>query len=157
MVTLTLRPLLIDVITDPVDTKGSISVECLSNLPVICIPVVAYSPLSTMIPRVFCASRSISVRATLPSLQRHFHGSPIAHEGVGEKVRELGHKVNLKVGQGLASAIDKGEKATYATKEKLESAEASAEEGKSYAEKKANDAAKGAQKAKEDLKQELKK
>jgi len=59
------------------------------------------------------------------------------HESVKDKVQEMGQKVrlryyscdcttsrhfnqvNLKVGQGLASAIDKGEKATHATKEKL--------------------------------------
>ncbi|KAL9715971.1 hypothetical protein Ac2012v2_000415 [Leucoagaricus gongylophorus] len=116
-----------------------------------------------MIPRVGCASRSLAVRAA--SL-RQFHGNTIIHDKVGDKVREMGQKVNLKMGQGLASAIDKGEKATYATKEKLSKSLLQChpshvtyiyvEEGQGYVEKKADDAAKGTQKVKEDLKQESK-
>jgi len=58
-------------------------------------------------------------------------------------------QVNLKVGQGLASTINKGEKATYATKEKLGMSllESGAfallssriEEGQNYVKKKAGD------------------
>lgn len=116
-----------------------------------------------MIPRVGCASRSLAVRAA--SL-RQFHGNTIIHDKVGDKVREMGQKVsirciyhclssqsfvqvNLKMGQGLASAIDKGEKATYATKEKLSKSLLQChpshvtyicvEEGQGYVEKKADD------------------
>ncbi|KXN81099.1 Protein ATP11, mitochondrial [Leucoagaricus sp. SymC.cos] len=107
-----------------------------------------------MITRIACTSRSIAIRTAAPTLRRQFHGSPIAHETVTEKAKELGRKVNIKVGQGLASAIDTGEKAAHATKEKLESAQNTVEEGKDFVEKKADDAVKGAQKAKKDLERE---
>ena len=66
---------------------------------------------------------------------RSLHSSPVAYKTITEKVSEVADtvsayvsplvplllttfQVNKKVGQGLASAIDAGEKATNATKEK---------------------------------------
>ncbi|KAJ3575917.1 hypothetical protein NP233_g790 [Leucocoprinus birnbaumii] len=92
-----------------------------------------------MISRISCVSRPIAARAVFSPSQRCFHGSPVSQDTVGEKVRELGHKVNMKVGQGLASAIDKGEQVTNATKERLDTAESGAEEGKEFVEEKAGD------------------
>ncbi|KAF8807690.1 hypothetical protein BYT27DRAFT_7189780 [Phlegmacium glaucopus] len=51
---------------------------------------------------------------------RTFHSSPAAYKTVAEKVSEVAEKVNKGVGKGLASAIEKGEKATSVAKEKLE-------------------------------------
>lgn len=94
-----------------------------------------------MVPRIAYSTRRVATRAIYGSATRKFHGSPISRETMGKKAKELGHKaslmlqrppplgvfhwprfatqVNMKVGKGLASAIDAGEKATTATKEKL--------------------------------------
>ncbi|KAF8973681.1 hypothetical protein BDZ97DRAFT_1912155 [Flammula alnicola] len=81
---------------------------------------------------------------------RAFHTSPTAHKTVTEKVSEVADKVNKSVGKGLASAIDKGEKATHATKDTLGS---TTEEMK----QKGNQATAGAREAKEDFQKETRK
>ncbi|KAF9454989.1 hypothetical protein P691DRAFT_754114 [Macrolepiota fuliginosa MF-IS2] len=108
-----------------------------------------------MINPVVRSARISAFRATVPTITRQFHSSLIARETMGEKVREMGHKVNLKVGQGLASAIDTGEKVTQATKEKMEGAQEDAKESKDHVEKKAGDVMEDARKSKENLKKEL--
>lgn len=47
------------------------------------------------------------------------HDSHVASKTVTEKVADVADKVNKKVGQGLASAIEAGERATEKTKETL--------------------------------------
>ena len=86
----------------------------------------------TMLRTAF-ASTAPAVRAST----RAFHISPIASKSATEKVKEVASdvcaglvarrfrpltpflQVNIKVGQKLASAIEKGEEATQATKETL--------------------------------------
>lgn len=46
-----------------------------------------------MITRVVRPSHLVATRVMVPTMARQIHGSPIAREKVGEKVRELGHKV----------------------------------------------------------------
>ncbi|CAG8577480.1 9621_t:CDS:2 [Acaulospora colombiana] len=75
------------------------------------------------------ASRSLVV----PS--RTLHSSPLAFKTATDKAKDVAHDVNMKVGQGLASAIEKGEQVTD----------------------KAKEAAAGAYEAKEDFKKEMKK
>lgn len=83
--------------------------------------------------RIAFASSAPAVRAGT----RAFHVSPIASKSATEKVKEVASdvrgeviprihqtltacvQVNIKVGQKLASAIDKGEEATQAAKETL--------------------------------------
>lgn len=49
--------------------------------------------------------------------QRHFTISHVRQKTVTEKVGEMAQNLNKKVGQGLASAIETGEKATEKTKD----------------------------------------
>jgi len=78
-----------------------------------------------------------------------------------EKVKDVAHDVNVKVGQTLAAGIDKGEKATEAAKETVganaKQASEKAQEGADFAKQKGNQAAAGAREAKEDFKKEVKK
>ncbi|KAF8979166.1 hypothetical protein BDQ17DRAFT_1265006, partial [Cyathus striatus] len=84
-----------------------------------------------------------------------------ARKTVTEKVSEVADKVNKKVGKGLASAIETGEKATNVAKEKIgasaEETKHKAQEAGQYAEHKANQATAGAREAKKDVEQELRK
>ncbi|KAI6133388.1 hypothetical protein EDD16DRAFT_1531561, partial [Pisolithus croceorrhizus] len=47
------------------------------------------------------------------------HNSQVASKTVTEKVADVADKVNKKVGKGLASAIEAGERATEKTKETI--------------------------------------
>lgn len=86
---------------------------------------------------MFCTAFSASARSAVASSSRGFHSTPAAFK-VTEKVVEVadkvcffltaqsgaefsssGFQVNKKVGQTLASAIEKGEEATEKTKETL--------------------------------------
>ncbi|EED82534.1 predicted protein [Postia placenta Mad-698-R] len=58
------------------------------------------------------AFASPAVRGTAYATSRAFHASPIAGKSATERV-------NKSVGQGLASAIEKGEEATEATKKTI--------------------------------------
>ncbi|KAK0481576.1 hypothetical protein IW261DRAFT_1562873 [Armillaria novae-zelandiae] len=51
-----------------------------------------------------------------------FHTTPAARKTLTEKASEAADTVNKTLGKGLASAIDKGEKAATATKDTLSSA-----------------------------------
>ncbi|KAG2345319.1 hypothetical protein BDR05DRAFT_880646 [Suillus weaverae] len=59
-----------------------------------------------------------NARVCTASYTRSIHATPAAST-VTEKVSEMANKVNKKVGQGLASAIETGEKAAGKTKEAL--------------------------------------
>lgn len=112
------------------------------------------------------ASRSLVV----PS--RTLHSSPVAFKTATDKAKDVAHDVNMKVGQGLASAIEKGEQVTEKAKEavgattkdaKAKAEQAStqakqtAEQATAQAKQKGNQAAAGAYEAKEDFKKELRK
>ncbi|KIL70549.1 hypothetical protein M378DRAFT_155479 [Amanita muscaria Koide BX008] len=59
------------------------------------------------------------------------HPSPVVSKSLTDKVTEAADKVNKKMGKGLASAIEVGEKATQSAKESMGSM---AEDTKSKAE-----------------------
>ncbi|KAJ3860126.1 hypothetical protein EV359DRAFT_49733 [Lentinula novae-zelandiae] len=105
--------------------------------------------------------RTAISRVSATSSLRAFHASPAASKTVTEKVSEMAENVNKKLGQGLASAIEKGEDATSSTKESLRaffrSAADKTKEGATVAKQKANQASAGATEAKEDFKKEVKK
>ncbi|GAW08346.1 f1 atpase assembly protein 11 [Lentinula edodes] len=101
--------------------------------------------------------RTAISRVSATSSVRAFHASPAAFKTVTEKVSEVAENVNKKLGQGLASAIEKGEDATSSTKESLRSAADKTKEGATVAKQKANQASAGATEAKEDFKKEVKK
>ncbi|TFK36783.1 hypothetical protein BDQ12DRAFT_713757 [Crucibulum laeve] len=93
--------------------------------------------------------------------RRAFSTSPVACKTVTEKVSEVADKVNKKVGQGLASAIDKGEHATNAAKETIGATATEAKQDAEHAGRvtgqKAHQAAAGAREAKKDFEKEVKK
>lgn len=68
-----------------------------------------------------------NARICTVSYTRSIHATPAASTVTG-KVSEMADKVNKKVGQGLASAIETGEKAAGKTKETLGSTTASAKQ-----------------------------
>ncbi|RDX56303.1 hypothetical protein OH76DRAFT_1468631 [Lentinus brumalis] len=99
-----------------------------------------------------------TARSAVASGSRQFHASPLARDKtVTEKVAEVADKVNKKVGQGLASVIEKGEKATEATKENLGVAKDKAAEAAQVAGQKANQTAAGAREGARDFKHDVKK
>ncbi|KAN0100941.1 hypothetical protein V8E55_000925 [Tylopilus felleus] len=81
-----------------------------------------------------------------PYTRRHLHATPWVAKSVKEKISDVADKVNKKVGEGLASAIETGEKATEKTKKTLGAATEHAQ-GSGKAAKKG--AGKMGQKAKE--------
>ncbi|KZP15253.1 hypothetical protein FIBSPDRAFT_833234 [Athelia psychrophila] len=115
-----------------------------------------------MLRTAFISARSAGLRT------RSLHSSPVAYKTVTEKVSEVADNVNKKVGKGLASAIETGEKAAHVTKEKAAhasnvagakagEAKEKAAEASEVAGQKTNQAAAGAREAKEDFKKEVKK
>ncbi|EPQ61025.1 hypothetical protein GLOTRDRAFT_109267 [Gloeophyllum trabeum ATCC 11539] len=98
-------------------------------------------------------------RATLAG-SRQLHSSPVAYKSVTEKVKEVGDKVNKSLGKGLAGAIEKGEKATEATKETLgttaEQAKQKTSEASTVAGQKANETAAKAREGKDDTNEAFK-
>ncbi|KAJ2919317.1 hypothetical protein MD484_g1091, partial [Candolleomyces efflorescens] len=60
--------------------------------------------------------------AVLFGARRQIHQTPIATKNVKEAVGDAAHEVNIKIGRGLASAIEKGEEVAQATKETFGSA-----------------------------------
>ncbi|THU91651.1 hypothetical protein K435DRAFT_673748 [Dendrothele bispora CBS 962.96] len=106
---------------------------------------------------MYRSALSSVTRPLVASSVRTIHSSPISRKTATEKVKEVADTVNKKVGKGLASAIDKGEQATEATKEAMGSASAEAKEKSKEAEQKANQAAAGAREAKDAFKKEVKK
>ncbi|KAF8167801.1 hypothetical protein B0H34DRAFT_683088 [Crassisporium funariophilum] len=106
--------------------------------------------------------RTKAVFAIQPrSSSRPFHASPAACKTVTEKVSEVADKVNKKVGKGLASAIDQGEKATNAAKDTMGEAanntKKKASETGHVASQKGREAAAEAREAKDDFQKEMKK
>jgi len=102
------------------------------------------------------------------SRSRAFHFTPLTSKTTTEKVAEVADKVNKKVGRGLASAIEKGEEVTEATKQSLGSASEQTKQSLGNASEqtkqaagqagqKANQAAAGAREAKDDAKADLEK
>ncbi|KAG2142566.1 hypothetical protein BD769DRAFT_1423481 [Suillus cothurnatus] len=103
-----------------------------------------------------------NARVCTVSYTRSIHATSAAST-VGGKVSEMADKVNKKVGQGLASAIETGEKAAGKTKETLGSTTASAKQKKEdakhttqktkeQAKQKVEQAAAGARETKDDVK-----
>ncbi|KAG8831284.1 hypothetical protein FRC17_003362 [Serendipita sp. 399] len=117
--------------------------------------------------RVALARSTRTLTVSQPS--RMLHSTPQALKTVTEKAKEVAsnrltfppNKVNLKVGQGLASAIETGEQATQSAKEtlgqKTEEASEATQKAADIAKQKGNQAAAGATEAKEDFKKELRK
>ncbi|KAG1769594.1 hypothetical protein EDD22DRAFT_868379, partial [Suillus occidentalis] len=108
-----------------------------------------------------------NARVCTVSYSRSIHATPAASTVTG-KVSEMADKVNKKVGQGLASAIETGEKAAGKTKETLGSTTASAKQKTEGAKKtahktteeakqKVNQAAAGARETKDDAKDRMSK
>ncbi|KAI0638984.1 hypothetical protein C8Q77DRAFT_1045321 [Trametes polyzona] len=114
------------------------------------------------------AAFSASARSAVASSSRGFHSSPAARL-VTEKVAEVADKVNKKVGQGLASAIEKGEVAAEKTKETVGTrngpdictrvgvAKEKASEASTVAGQKANQTAAGAREGARDFKADVQK
>ncbi|KAG1757978.1 hypothetical protein EDB19DRAFT_78732 [Suillus lakei] len=103
-----------------------------------------------------------NARVCTVSYTRSIHATPAAST-VAEKASAMADKVNKKVGQGLASAIETGEKAAEKTKETLGATTASAkqktEDAKQTTKKtteqgkqKVDQAAAGARETKDDMK-----
>ncbi|KAG8795693.1 hypothetical protein FRC17_008107 [Serendipita sp. 399] len=109
--------------------------------------------------RVALARSTRTLTVSQPS--RMLHSTPQALKTVTEKAKEVASNVNLKVGQGLASAIETGEQATQSAKEtlgqKTEEASEATQKATDIAKQKGNQAAAGATEAKEDFKKELRK
>ncbi|KIJ68789.1 hypothetical protein HYDPIDRAFT_37223 [Hydnomerulius pinastri MD-312] len=107
------------------------------------------------------ATRSLrSVRVhNLDPYTRHIHVTSVASKSVTGKVSEVADKLNKKVGQGLASAIETGEKATEKTKETLgsstETAKQKAEHAKQAAHETGEHAKQTAQQTGEQAKQKV--
>ncbi|TFK30722.1 F1 ATPase assembly protein 11 [Coprinopsis marcescibilis] len=55
----------------------------------------------------------------LPSVGRSLHSTAVCQKTVKEKVANAAEEVNLKLGKGVAAAIEKGEQVTEATKKTL--------------------------------------
>ncbi|KAF8845450.1 hypothetical protein BDN67DRAFT_1007304 [Paxillus ammoniavirescens] len=117
---------------------------------------------------------SIMMRSTVPraacgphyAYTRFIHATPLASKSVTDKVSEVAEKVNKKVGAGLASAIETGERATEKTKETLgtstksakekgEEAKQTAQQTVEHAKQKANEVGTRAQETKENVKKDL--
>ncbi|KAH9836574.1 uncharacterized protein C8Q71DRAFT_758592 [Rhodofomes roseus] len=84
-----------------------------------------------------------ALASTTPAVRagtRAFRVSPAASKSATEKVKEVASDVNIKVGRTLASAIEKGEEATEATKETLAPAAQKAKEVTGQASQKASQA-----------------
>jgi Skp family chaperone for outer membrane proteins len=115
--------------------------------------------------RAVAAVRSRAIVAPVQARSRLIHSTPAAYKTVTEKVTEVADKVNKSVGKGLADAIDKGEKATHAAKDTIQSVtkdtatktEQSAKETATQAKQKTYQAEAGAREAKRDFERELKK
>ncbi|KAI0735584.1 hypothetical protein C8Q76DRAFT_287307 [Earliella scabrosa] len=97
-----------------------------------------------------------TTRSVVATSSRSFHASPRA-QTVTEKVAEVADKVNKSVGKGLASAIEKGEKATEVTKDNLGMAKDKATEASRVAGQKANHTAAGAREGARDFKHDVQK
>ncbi|KZT06234.1 uncharacterized protein LAESUDRAFT_726049 [Laetiporus sulphureus 93-53] len=101
--------------------------------------------------------------STTPAVRgasRAFHVSPIAGKTVTEKVKEVAHEANLKVGRGLASAIEKGEEATEKlvhVAPALGKAKATAEQASEKASQTSADVRERARDFKEDVEKEAQK
>ncbi|KZT67632.1 hypothetical protein DAEQUDRAFT_384299 [Daedalea quercina L-15889] len=92
----------------------------------------------------------IAFASTAPAIRagtRAFYVSPVAGKSTTEKV-------NLKVGRSLASAIEKGEEATEATKETLAK---KAKEVTGQASQKVNQTKAGVREGTQDFKEDVKK
>ncbi|KAF5375273.1 hypothetical protein D9758_000080 [Tetrapyrgos nigripes] len=98
-----------------------------------------------------------AIRPLVASSTRSLHSSPVSRKTVKETVADAADTVNKKVGKGLASAIDKGEAATGATKDALGSGAETAKQKGAEAGQKANQAAAGAREAKQSFEKEVKK
>ncbi|KAM5531507.1 hypothetical protein V8D89_014832 [Ganoderma adspersum] len=98
-----------------------------------------------------------SARPAVASSSRTFCASAISRKTATEKVSEVAEKVNRSVGKGLAGAIEKGEKATEATKDTLGVGKKKVTEKSAAAGQKADQAAAEAQEAARDFKQNAEK
>ncbi|KAJ7923045.1 hypothetical protein B0H13DRAFT_1707419 [Mycena leptocephala] len=98
--------------------------------------------------------RSVIARSSVAHT-RTFHCTPTTRKTVTEKVSEVAENVNMKLGKGLAGAIETGEQAASKTKSTISS---TTEEGKKKAGEaatvvgqKKNEAAASARETKDDL------
>ncbi|KAI0067547.1 hypothetical protein BV25DRAFT_1818905 [Artomyces pyxidatus] len=118
-----------------------------------------------MFQRLAITARAQASRAAFAPAARQLHASPIAAKTATEKVSEVADKVNKSLGQGLASAIETGEKATEKTKQTLgttkeqaadaaDSAKAKTQETSQTAKEKASETASVASKKKNEFQAE---
>ncbi|KAH9927479.1 uncharacterized protein BXZ73DRAFT_102612 [Epithele typhae] len=98
-----------------------------------------------------------TTRSAVANSSRTIHTSPVSRKSVTEKVADVADKVNKKVGQGLASAIEKGEDVSAKTKETMGTAKEKASEASTTASQKANQATAGAKEGAHDLKRDVEK
>ncbi|KAK0198995.1 hypothetical protein F5146DRAFT_1021720 [Armillaria mellea] len=111
---------------------------------------------------MYRASRAVlSAVPKRPSGSSCLHTTPVARKTLTEKASEAADTVNKTLGKGLASAIDKGEKAATATKDTLASAthttKEKAGETSKVAGQKMNQAESGVRETKEKVDKELRK
>ncbi|KAG2370267.1 hypothetical protein BDR07DRAFT_1476264 [Suillus spraguei] len=101
-----------------------------------------------------------NARVCTVSYTRTIHATPAASTVPG-KVSEMADKVNKKVGRGLASAIETGEKAAGKTKEtlgsKMASAKQTTQKPAQQARQKVEQAGTGARETKDDVKDKMSK
>ncbi|KAK0466366.1 uncharacterized protein EV420DRAFT_1511258 [Desarmillaria tabescens] len=111
---------------------------------------------------MYRASRLIlSAAQARPSGSCLLHTTSVTRKSMTEKVSDVADTVNKKLGKGLASAIEGGEKAATATKDTLSSVtnttKEKASETSKVAGQKINQAESGAREAKEDVEKKLRK
>ncbi|KAA1475405.1 hypothetical protein DENSPDRAFT_842174 [Dentipellis sp. KUC8613] len=90
------------------------------------------------------ASRSLAARQV--------HSSPVVAKSATEKVKEVAHEVNLKVGKGLASAIETGQEVSEKTKTTLGTTKEQADQKKEDVKSKAKETAEQASQKKNEAK-----
>ncbi|KAK0246405.1 hypothetical protein EDD85DRAFT_56235 [Armillaria nabsnona] len=111
---------------------------------------------------MYRVSRAVlSVVQKRPSASSFLHTTPVARKTLTEKASDAADTVNKKLGKGLASAIEGGEKAAAATKDTLTSAthttKEKASETSKVAGQKMNQAESGVRETKEKAEKELRK
>ncbi|KAF8634416.1 hypothetical protein AX15_000867 [Amanita polypyramis BW_CC] len=97
----------------------------------------------------------------IPTPTRLLHSSPVAAKSVTDKVSEAADKVSKRMGKGLASAIEAGEKAAQTAKDSMGSVaqetKSKTEDMKKNTKQTANKLADDARQAKSDVEHEMRK
>ncbi|KII86376.1 hypothetical protein PLICRDRAFT_144064 [Plicaturopsis crispa FD-325 SS-3] len=107
--------------------------------------------------RTLTARASTQARSAIPYRAAALHSTPVAQKTITEKAAEVADTVNKKVGQGLSSALETGEKAADKTKGAVGSATEETKKKAHQAGQKSNQAVAGAREGADDFKREVKK